>query len=233
MRTIYFVAAAAVVVGDCGVNYCCLIANFFLFFFICFLNAGYLYIHSAVDTTTVLQYNAYWGSSSTQKIGSPDLSLNIAVSSEAIIILSLNSMSIPNGATHVLVYTQNGAGEMLTGISTRILDSIEHGLYIIPEFVSSEIAWLEASVNAVVCRVSIGDNSVDENVVVSHADMKMGYTGMSNDIDPLGGRVANIYTTNVQYSYFATAEYKLALGSSVNMNVRFNKEKYISCQPAA
>lgn len=37
MRTIYFFAAAAVVVGDCGVNYCCLIANFFYFFSFVFL----------------------------------------------------------------------------------------------------------------------------------------------------------------------------------------------------
>ena len=182
---------------------------------------GQIHVYSAVDTTTVEFYNVYWGSSSTTKIS--EIVADVAVSSETVITLNVASTTIPSEASHVLVFTKNGAGEMTTGISSRLLDSVPQNLYIIPHGVSVPV-WLETNVNAVVCRVS-----------VNYADLNLGYTNGMHDIDGQGHKVVHTpaINTGVQYPYYATDEYLLALGTALNLNVHFNKLKYVSCVEAA
>ena len=181
---------------------------------------GILYVHSAVDTTTIQSYNVYWGSSSTMKM---NLITNMEVSSEIIISFDL-STDIPSGATHLLVYTLNGAGEMTTGISTRVLDHVQNNLYSIPAEISSMEAWLESDVNALVCRVS-----------VPYAALNLAYSNINHDIDGQGNRVISKppINTGVQYPYYAKDDYLLDLPSQLNFNVQFNQQKYISCKKAS
>ena len=111
---------------------------------------------------------------------------------------------------------------MATGISTRLLDHIPNNLFMIPEHVSSESAWLENGIAAVICRVD-----------VPYADLNLGYTDVSNDIDGNGDRIVTEHTNGVQYPYFAGSAHLLEMQNKIVLNVKFNKEKHISCQQAA
>ena len=111
-----------------------------------------------------------------------------------------------------------------TGISTRLLDHIPYNLFIIPLQVTSSSIWFGPNVKAVVCRVS-----------VPYALLKLAYVNGMNDIDGVGNKIVPVppITTNVQYPYYANDEYLLELKEELNLNLRFNKLKYISCQKAA
>ena len=147
---------------------------------------------------------------------------NVEVSSENVILLDIPSgTSIPTDASHILVYTKNGAGEMSTGISTRILDRIQNNLLIIPEQDTDQSKWFGVGVSAVVCRVD-----------VTYAPLNLGYVNEIRGIDQYGNRVLPDLpvTVGVQYPFYASPEYLLSLGTTINMNVKFNHEKHISCQ---
>ena len=110
---------------------------------------------------------------------------------------------------------------MSTGISTRILDRIQHNLLIIPEQVTNQSKWYEDGVSAVVCRVD-----------VTYAPLNLGYVNEIRGMDQYGNRFVpdSPVSEGVQYPFYASSDYLLSLGTSIDMNVKFNHGKHVSCQ---
>jgi len=83
--------------------------------------SGDVTIVKAGDESDVIQYKLYWGSNSTTKYD-PTPITTLAKTGGNLVYTFEDNTPIPDGATHLLVFTNNNEGEMLTGVSTIIFD---------------------------------------------------------------------------------------------------------------
>ncbi|MGK5090930.1 DUF1566 domain-containing protein [Deltaproteobacteria bacterium TL4] len=83
--------------------------------------AGDITIIKASDESDVTHYVLYWGTSSTAKQSTSEITSLAVTGSNVTHPFSLDT-SIPSGATHLLVFTKNTDGEMGTGINVAITD---------------------------------------------------------------------------------------------------------------
>ena len=83
---------------------------------------GTLTIHKAEDETYVTHYNLYWGSGPAEKLAGETVIANIAKTGADVTHAFAANTAIPDGATHLLVYTQNNSIEEPVGINLAITD---------------------------------------------------------------------------------------------------------------
>lgn len=83
--------------------------------------SGNLQINKAANESDVTAYVIYWGSNATTKQSQTPIATTNATGSNLVYSFPANT-SVPSGATHILVYTKNAAGEMTTGVSYQIVD---------------------------------------------------------------------------------------------------------------
>jgi hypothetical protein len=90
---------------------------------VCWQLGGDVVIHHATSESDVTAYALYYGSSPTQKLyASPIVSL-LATGSD--VHYTMTREVHPIGATHLLAFSVNGAGEMATGVATPLAEA--HG----------------------------------------------------------------------------------------------------------
>ena len=84
---------------------------------------GYIDINRATDESDITGYNVYWGSSENDKlVGQPPI--RSFLTSETYLNHYLENVTIPSGATHFLVYSQNENGESISPVFRYIPDTV-------------------------------------------------------------------------------------------------------------
>jgi ABC-type amino acid transport substrate-binding protein len=82
---------------------------------------GDVTIIKAGNESDLIQYMLYWGTSSTAKNAQTPI-VSLPKTGENLVYTFADNTPIPDGATHILVFTNNNEGEMATGVNTLIFD---------------------------------------------------------------------------------------------------------------
>ena len=82
---------------------------------------GRIVVTKAADESDVATYAIYWGASATSKLD--PLPMAVVPASGADVVHDLEHVLAPLDATHLLVFSRNGAGEMASGASVALSES--------------------------------------------------------------------------------------------------------------
>jgi len=81
---------------------------------------GNIIITRATDESEITHYVIYWGLTSTAKLEGQTAVASLATTGANLTHQIAMDTSIPDGATHFLVFTRNDSGEMATSVATKV-----------------------------------------------------------------------------------------------------------------
>ncbi|MCB1160368.1 MAG: hypothetical protein H7A25_20420 [Leptospiraceae bacterium] len=173
---------------------------------------GIINIGKASDESNILSYVLYYGKDANTKLGTAIISFDAAGKDLSYTIPA--GTSIPTGATHILVFTKNVAGEMDTALNTALNDTLPNT----KEITTFSIPSLSA--NGVISGTNITVNVV---YGASKTSLVPNFTHTGNSITVGGvgqvsGTTANDFTNPV--SYVVTA--KDGSSTSYTVTVAYN-----------
>ncbi|MGK5093651.1 DUF1566 domain-containing protein [Deltaproteobacteria bacterium TL4] len=85
--------------------------------------AGEVSITKASNESDLTHYVLYWGSSSTTRLAGDSVIATLSKTGNNLTHTFAENTNLPVGTTHILVFTKNDNGEMLTGINIAIGDN--------------------------------------------------------------------------------------------------------------
>ncbi|MCP5502289.1 MAG: hypothetical protein H7A25_20505 [Leptospiraceae bacterium] len=161
--------------------------------------AGQVSITKASDESNIDSYVLYWGNSATTRLSTTPIAELNKTGANLVYNVATNT-AIPAGATHFLVFTKNAVGEMVTGISVAIVDTLPNAKEI-TSFSIPSIPQATAIITGTNIALNIPFGNAITNLVAGFtttgASVKIGTTVQ------VSGTTANDFTNPLTYTVTA------------------------------